>query len=1106
MKNDKTLILIPTPYAMDRLFAQMQSGGVLETTNIKAIYNLYKTLLQINDTHLQSRTMGVYETLYVLKTACSKYLDDNPNSKFKNLVQKNEFINELYTFYEEITLVYAATSENKINDFLDTEISRLYFKIIACYKSILSDSGVIDENMLYSKLIKSLASGDEMFAEALKQYDRILLKGFDVVNMRYSVLLNAISEGFSIDVKLQLPYSIEILHHFEDAYDTKYIDNKIFKNINICDNSAVVTNTDDTNVHDDVHDNNSSRGNEKASATMSSIFVDYDFYKKLNYDNIHFMAGFGSSNEVKNVCSHVLSLLNDKKIASHSVCIMYDNSELYHTKVIDTCKKMGIGFVERRGEPLWNIALIVMLASILEIFQRSSGGKADVDVDRLTNILSSPYVQIEGINYSSIRSVIYSRGALHLYPVMEYEKLLAKLKYKIDSYKKLLEEINEVNESGESNKNVKGSKSFDSFQNSRKYDESSILEYINTANAIKSFLEKVCSLIEAKTLSDIGLAYLEILKYIKIDEAIKVHGDDIDADIDIDKLSAHKKYLVERDNDALARFIDKINEISFNDDINSILDTDNTLFHFTTILNEMMRKVYTPIYNKDERSVTISTLYDARFHDYEYIFILGMDSSFLSRSASDFFVNDKKRDSINTKFGYPLFISASSLNCDAMALMANIISSSVSKNGHIYLSLPYKDENGTLNLPHNFIEELFYKKTLEEFNFDNLVAHGLVYQEHYVPNTELSTNDDDSIMGFFLHGQKDKHIVIRDKELDVQSIISSIRRRSLENYSDYLGIDNNDNAIYFMKYFLKKSLFATDIINILICPEYFLDTKLFLGNELTKDEIGIQPSDIGIIYHNIFARYYMIVREKFSVNMFNSKNKAACASVLDYVIDDVLNKASVLFDENIADKKFLKDDVYKNAHIFLEKEFARAEADDGLCIPTYLEYLFKDYSIYENGDINIKISGRIDRIDLHYKDKSYKEVDGVRIIDYKSKVDSISDNRGKDVEKINTVHAQLMLYLSYVVGSDNFDFDKERKSISYISYNKLSDKNDDYFSDYSNTENLDYLISNLKDSLKPIFDDISDGKINYNPTKDGCKICRKKDICKSSYYLSGVED
>ncbi len=1054
---------------MDRLFSEMQTGDVLETTNIKPIYNIYKTLLHISDTYLPSRTMGIYETLCVLKSACGKYVEDNPSSKFKNLVQKNEFVNELYTFYEEITLVYAAIdiNESKINSLLNTDISRLYLDIIACYKSILSGRGIIDENMLYSKLIGRLSSGDAIFSEAL-QYNSIILKGFDVVNMRYSVLLNAINKGYGIKIKHQLPYSKEILEHFEDTYDTKYTDNKIFS-IDILDDDAC-------------------RIYKESQATIKSIFVDYDFSQELNYDNIYFMAGFGSANEVNNVCSHVLAILNDreKNVASHSVCIMYDNSELYHTKVIDTCKKMGISFVERRGEPLWNIPLIVMLASILDIFQKPSDGKIEVDVDRLANILSSPYIQIEHLDYRSIRSIIYSRDALHLYPIMKYKKLISKLEYKIGFYDKLKKEYSEHSENATKNGD----------SNWAHFDESSIVEYKNSAQAIVTFLEKVYGLMEAKTLSDVGLLYLEILKHIKIDEVLKVHGVDID---DVNTTTKHKKYLIERDNDALARFIDKVNEISFNEDINSAIDTNNIVFYFKTILNEMMRKVYTPIYSKDERSVTISTLYDARAHEYEYIFILGMDCTFLSRSTSDFFLNDKRREEINAEFGYPLFISTSSLNCDSMALVTNIISSSIVCGGHIYLSLPYKDENGSINLPHNFIEDVFYKKMLEEFSFDSLVKNGLIYQEHYIPSVELSTNDDDTIMGFFLHGQKDKHITIRDKELDVKSIMSSIQRRSSIEHSDI----EEENAIYFMKYFLNQSLSATDILNILICPQYFLDTKLFLGDELTKDELGIQPSDIGTIYHNIFANYYNIIKKKFSVNMFNSKNKEACLKYLNSSIEYIFERSYMLFDENSADISFLKDDVYKNCHLFLDKEFDRAENDNGLYIPTHLEYPFKDYNIYENDDIKIKIKGRIDRIDLHYKDKTYQEIDGVRIVDYKSRAGTISD---KNLDNINIDHAQLMLYLSHVVGSDNFNFEKEHMSIAYIGYNDLSSKNDDYFSDYSNMENLSYLVSNLNNSLKPIFDRISSGIVDYNPKKESCSICRKKDTCTRSYYLSGSED
>ncbi len=1047
---------------MDRLFNDMQQNDVLETTNIKSIGNFYKILLEVNNNVSSSRIIGVYETLYILRAACSKYLSlgKNKDSKFKNLVAKNEFVNELYTFYEEITLVYAAVGEDAINEMLDSDISKLYLEIIECYKSILNTNNVIDENTLYTQLIKQLSDGSARFTNVL-QYNDILLKGFDVINMRYSILINAISKGYSIAVKRQLPYSKDIFVHFENAYDTNYINSQIFNNITIDSQT-----TDTTNA-----------------ALMKSIFVDYDSSKALAYDNIHFMAGFGNANEVKNVCSHVLKLLNDKTPA-YAICIMYDNNELYHTKVIDMCKKMGISFVERRGEPLWNIPLIVALASILEIFKKSASGKIEVDVDRLSNILSSPYVQIEHLDYKSIRSIIYSKSALHLYSVMEYGKLKSKLEYKIKSYNEL--------------------------QEKNGFDEL-LEEYKNATFAIIQFLEQVYTLITAKKLCDIGQAYLEILKYIKIDEAIKVHGINTDHgeisgeiadEISLDKLNKQQIYLVERDNNALAKFIKNIHDISFNTDIDSGIIEKNVLFHFTTILNEMMRKEYIDIYNKDSRAVTISTLYDVRYHDYEHIFILGMDSSFLSRSVSNFFVSDKKRESLNTKYNYPLFTTTSSLNCDAMMLIANIISSSTVKNGAIYLSLPYKDENGTLNLPHNFVEEIFYKKTLSEFTFENLLQHALIYQENYIQNVKDSTNDDETIMGFFRHGQTDSKIYIRDNNLDVKSIISSIQRRSVQSS---LAV-NSANASYFMKHFLNQGLSATDILNILICPQYFLDIKLFSGDELEKDELGIQYSDIGSIYHNIFDGLYKIIFKKFGTNMYNSSHVAEWYKTLDYVVDDVFGRATILADENEIDMEFMKKDVHKNCSSFIEKEFARVEDENQLYIPSHFEYRFDKYSIYKNNDIDIKINGRIDRIDLHYIDKEYQKVDGVRIVDYKRNVKTIRDSI--DIDNI-----QLILYLSYVVNSrEKFglsefeDMIDMKKSIAYIGYEQLNDKSIKYFKEHKKADVLNALVLGLSDTLEPIFEKISSGIVDYRSTEDGCSICRKKDICPKSYYLSSADD
>ncbi len=1031
MINNNTLVLIPTPYSRDRIFNEYNNNDILETTNIKTIYYLYRTLLSVCEISIESKIIGVYETTYILKEACKLYLSENKNIKFKNIITKNEFVNELYIFYEEISLVYSIKPQKEINELLDSDISRLYIEIIGYYKNLMHSNNMIDENMFYNILIEKLSKGDNIFSEKLF-YKNIILHGFDIINMRYSILLDAIGRGYNINIEHVLPYSKDILRHFESSYNTEYVDTSIF-NFNI------------------------KSQNTNNNEIMKSIFVDYDTDKKLDYENIYFMAGFGSSNEIKNVCSYVYSLIKDKKVPSYSICIMFDNSECYHTRVIDMCSKMNIDFVERRGEPLWNIPIIVILASLFSVIKINKDTTVDVDINRLANILSSPYISLENIDYRYIRKIIYDKSALHLYPSMDYQKLHARLAYK--------------------------SKDND--------------EHEKISESLINFLDKIYALMSLKSFKDIGKNYLELLEYVNIDKTIEINNNSDDDDI-ID--STYKKNIYQRDNIALALFIKKINELSFDDDIISVSERGSIKLNFFAMLNEMMRKEYIPIYHKNERGITISTLYDTRYHDYEYIFIFGFDNSFLSRGSNSFFLDDKKREEINNKYDYPLFASKDQSQYEAMALIANIISSSIHKNASIYLSLPYKDENGSINLAHSFIEEIFYKKTLAEFNFNNLVEYGLIYQEYYIQKMKDTTNDNDAMMSFFFYDKdedsNDKNIILRNTYLDIKNIISSIKKRG----SDILEVPKEEEALFLIKYFLDKGLSVTDILNIIICPQYFLHIKLFRDEQLKINEIGINYSDIGIIYHEVFHNFLKSIKEKFNHNIFKIKDASEYNKILTNTINNTIDEKYLLIDESKFDIQSIKEELDYKMNIFINKERQRADFENHLYIPSYFEEAFYDYSIYNNGDINIKINGRIDRIDLHYKDNSYKDIDGIRIIDYKPKVKKFPPKN--NIEAINTEHPQLMFYLDYIINNKKFDFEKNNISMAYIGYNQLSEKNNDYFIEYNETEKINILLDNLRDSLNPIFDKISKGIINYHPTKDGCSICPREKICIKSYSLS----
>ena len=314
-------------------------------------------------------------------------------------------------------------------------------------------------------------------------------------------------------------------------------------------------------------------------------------------------------------------------------------------------KECNIKFNQRRGNFIWRTPLIPVLTSIFFIIER---GK-EIDIDALIKLLSSPYLtNIDGINPYNIRELLYSKD-FRIFKKMPLSDFL----YNIENNK----------------------------------------EHKEISNSIIKLIELLKKLMSSDTYSKIGSAYIEILKFLKID---LIFEENIEEEKYYNSVYIKKDEIFYRDNDSLASFVEIVLKLTANDNSkNKISPMD-----FHEALNILIKDEYLRGDNNKEISLTISNLYDARGLKAKYLFILGANNDFINRKPDTFFISNKVRESINNKYKKYVLSSQNLLSDISYALFLNIISSCYD-NGIVYFSFRLKDKDGNLEIPFFYIEDLF---------------------------------------------------------------------------------------------------------------------------------------------------------------------------------------------------------------------------------------------------------------------------------------------------------------------------------------------------------------------------------------------------------------
>ena len=769
-------------------------------------------------------------------------------------------------------------------------------------------------------------------------------------------------------------------------------------------------------------------------------------------EQIKLIAGFGINQEIDTVIDEVIKLKNSN-IPLSDIALIFSDTQKYREAVARRLKECNIKFNQRRGNFIWRMPLIPVLTSIFFIIEK---GK-EIDIDALIKLLSSPYLtNIDGINPYNIRELLYSKD-FRIFKKMPLSDFL----YNIENNK----------------------------------------EHKEISNSIIKLIELLKKLMSSDTYSKIGSAYIEILKFLKID---LIFEENIEEEKYYNSVYIKKDEIFYRDNDSLASFVEIVLKITANDNSkNKISPMD-----FHEALNILIKDEYLRGDNNKEISLTISNLYDARGLKAKYLFILGANNDFINRKPDTFFISNKLRESINNKYKKYVLSSQNLLSDISYALFLNIISSCYD-NGIVYFSFRLKDKDGNLEIPFFYIEDLFLELGNEDFKFDTLKENGLIFRENYIPKGNNIHSEKENIMSLFFYKENYEYPNDISFDKNIKNIVNLVYNKNKESV-----YTNPQNFISILKEDLSNIISVSKIKEIMECPIKYIYSRLFERDSIDSLIMGINRMDKGTIYHKIFENFYNKIKEKFNNNCKLKEDKFnSYKNIASETIEEYFNKKEIKI-YNEADKEVMIEEINNVMNSFIKYEIDLSKNSD--YIPNNFEEKINEFKVYSYNNHNIKISGRIDRIDFSYSNDN--KINGIRIVDYKANVypKELKKYLSKlTTEEIINAYLQPILYLKYAIDeyiikpnkSDNFNIDElvEKCEVVFAIYKEADIVNKE---DYIIFDNKDILLTicgykdgdfNLNDYFDRIFKNIFEDKLIAVSGKEQCENCINYQNCEYSY-------
>jgi ATP-dependent helicase/nuclease subunit B len=563
------------------------------------------------------------------------------------------------------------------------------------------------------------------------------------------------------------------------------------------------------------------------------------------------------------------------------------------------------------------------------------------------------------------------------------------------------------------------------------------------------------------------------------------------------KLHIHVKILngiedsIEMDVKALSTFLNSIKELI------TLLELEygaEKKLPLKFYLNQLITLASFSRYNIKEKpgyGVQVTTLNEIRGLQFDYLFIAGLtDGDFPTRYTPEIFFSGsfaREENRHQTEERYHFYQALCSW-----------------KTG-LYLTHPQTDERKEL-VESNFLQE--FKNT---FEIEEMTE--LDYSDTVFSRIELLKYVGDSI------GRNVEEILLpEEEEFNLEEVKNAIRInaiRSNEPFADsvYTGVLKNELTVEIKEKLLdlkEKQYSITQLESYAKCPyQYFAERVLHL-NTIEEPTEELEAFELGSLLHNILYEFYTLLKKK-NIVLQGSDDK------------DFLRAEKLLFD--VAEKKINKLKLNSSLAFFEKEKILGIEGDkrnsilykflleernskDGF-IPEFFELTFgrvenlpgdKSLSekVFKIGDV--KVRGKIDRVDVNEEDGS------IKVVDYKR-----SGKKPTKDDIISGLSLQLPLYLYAAKELINSQMKKDYQAYGSEIYSLNFNKKEfgPKLIKTSNTRSTDKdkmipmadeMITICINSINKYVDEISSGKFNLSELEDRenkvCKYCNFRSICR----------
>jgi ATP-dependent helicase/nuclease subunit B len=752
-------------------------------------------------------------------------------------------------------------------------------------------------------------------------------------------------------------------------------------------------------------------------------------------DKVGIISASTREKEIELIASEIKQLILNKKVQPENICVVFNLIQKYSAVIRDVFPLYGLPFNLTDRFALDNASAVVSLISFLEIAEN------DFYYKNIFRSLSGGLLKIKGINITNLL-----KASINLKIISGF-----------DNWQKSLNEALNFMEEDDTESSGELENSYRKALN----DLDTISEYL------KPFLNKM-------TIPEFH-EHLTNLIY-KLDLPVRI-------------LSSNSEE-TEKNIKSINVFIETSGEIL------SLLEVEygrTEKFPLKFFLHNIKMAVSSSRYNIKEKpgyGIQVTTMNEIRGLKFDYLFIGGLcDGDFPTRFSPEIFFSGsmaKAKGELNhiTEERYLFYQSLCAWD------------------KKLYLSYPLRDER----------KEFVKSDFLQEFS--NKFETSVISGEQYA-NTIYTREQLFKFIGEAGIDDAAKMLKLKNERIDIEEIRKAllIDKERHENpfaespFTGFISGDLNEESMDNLRQYGERQFSISQLETYALCPYRYFAERILKLDILEEPTEEIEALELGSLLHIILFSFYSelkkknIILENCSDGEFHLAEELLFKTAEEKVNNVNFNSPLSFFER---EKIFGIDGIRKNSILF---KFLTAEREnkDGY-VPGFFETGFGNLRKEKNQDVlieelragEVKVRGKIDRIDINQSEQTFK------VIDYKT-----GKSRAASKESEAGLQLQLPLYLFAAKEIIKAEMNENYKpggaliySLKYsgIDFGRKELKFGRNVSQEVITENLEKLIQTCIEAINRYVNGIINGDFRLtqieNREEKACKYCGFRSICR----------